>query len=440
MSAVALTLVHLGHVVSGSDTRSSVVTRQLAEAGVTVYDGHAPHHVDGAEVVVYSTAIPPDNVELVEAVRRGIDVRHRSGMLASICARTEAVGVAGTHGKTTTSALLATMLSAHGTPPASIIGAEIVGRGIGAQAGTGNRLVIEADESDGTLDVLPLRHLVLTNVDVDHLDYFGSLDEIQTCFADAVARTSGTVVLNRDDPRTKGIVKRFEAEPRVRTFGSAENATVRILSIRHTSQGMDVDVGVGRARRTAELPLRGEHNAANFAAALAMAMSLGVDIDTACTSVADFAGVGRRFTERGRHHGALFVDDYAHLPAEIEATLRAARTMEALTGRLIAVFQPNRYHRVASMAGDYADCFGPADLVVITDIYASGTAPIPGVSGRLVHDAIRDAHPETTLVWARTRDDVVAHLAGLLEAGDVCIGMGCGDIETLYDDVVRSGR
>lgn len=437
---MALTLAHLGHAVSGSDTRSSSVTRQLAAAGVTVHIGHAAEHVRGADVVVYSTAIPPDNVEIVEARRQGIAVRHRSGMLASICAGTEAVGVAGTHGKTTTSALLARMLGANGSPPATIIGAEINGRGIGAEAGTADLLVIEADESDGTLDVLPLDHIVLTNVDVDHLDYFGSPPEIEAAFAEAIERTTGSVVLNADDARSSGIVDRFGPDPRVRTFGRGEHASVRILSVLHTPAGMTIDIAAGGGRHTAELPLRGEHNASNFAAALAMAWALGVEPGSSCAAVVGFEGVGRRFSERGVHGGSLFVDDYAHLPAEIDATLRAARTLDSLKGRLVAVFQPNRYHRIAAMAGDYAQCFGAADVVVVTDIYASGTEKMPGVTGRLVYDAVRKGTPDAEVVWAESRDDVVSSLAGILAPGDVCVGMGCGDIETLYDDFVDGTR
>lgn len=440
MSAIAMLLARMGHRVSGSELRSTSVTRQLVEAGVTVHAEHSARHVEGVDVVVYSTAIAPDHVELVAAHEHSIPVRHRSGMLASICATRRAIGVAGTHGKTTTTALLQHVLRAGGLDPSAIIGAEVNGVGVGALLGSDDILVIEADESDGTLDVLPFRGLIITNSDRDHLDYFGSLEAIQQSFSEAISRTTGPVVLNVDDTNSEPIVSRFADESRVSTFGAVRGATVRIDRVSETPEGLVVSLHASGESAEAPIPLRGRHNAENAAAAVCMAMRLGVPFRSAAESMADFPGVARRFTERGVHRGALLVDDYAHLPAEIAATLAAAASHPRRTGRLIAVFQPNRFHRVATMSEDYADCFAGADTVVITEIYASGTEPIPGVSGIMVHDAVRRAHPDARVVWAPERSDVVALLHGLLEAGDVCVGMGCGDIETLPDDLRAGAR
>ena len=438
MSAIALLLVQAGHLVTGSDIRDSEVIAQLRRAGVGISIGHDASLVHGVDVVTYSTAIPETNVELLEARRLDVPVRHRSGMLASICASTNAVGVAGTHGKTTTSALLATILSAAGRMPSSIIGAELLGTGVGAAYGDGSLLVIEADESDGTLDVLPLRSLIVTNVDVDHLDYFESFDALKESFAEAVARADGTVVLNIDDEGSVNLVKRFGHLDRVSTFGQSLEASVRVASAVPTERGIDVQLTFNAKQYVCHLPLRGVHNALNLAAAVAMAIQLGVDPQLACEAVESFGGVARRFAERGSFHGALLIDDYAHLPAEIEAAIAAAQSHPLATSRVVAVFQPNRFHRIAAMADSYAHCFTNADRVVITDVYASGTAKIPGITGELVVDAVRRAHPDVDIVWAPTRLDTIAAVQSWIQPGDLCISMGCGDIETFPDDLLSS--
>jgi UDP-N-acetylmuramate--alanine ligase len=434
MSAIGRLLVEMGHSVSGSDLHESEVIDDLRHRGAEISIGHQESAVHGADVVTYSTAIPSTNVELEEARRIGLEIRHRSGMLASLCAATSAVGVAGTHGKTTTTALIAAMTAAGGLRPSSIIGADVLG-GNGNVHGDGSLLIIEADESDGTLDVLPLSCLVVTNIDVDHLDYFGTFEAIQTCFAETVERTPGFVVLNADDEGSTDIVRALGNDNRVTTFGWSENSTVRITSTQPHSNGTSVEVQIAGQSYRCALSLRGEHNAMNFAAALAMSIQLGVDPDVACTAAESFRGVARRFTERGEFRGALLIDDYAHLPAEISATIDAVRSHPALTGRVVAVFQPNRYHRIATMADSYADCFTHADRIVVTDVYASGTQKIEGVTGELVVNAIRSAHHDADVVWAQSRSDTVAAVESWITPGDICVSMGCGDIESFPDDL-----
>ena len=434
MSAIARLLVEMGHAVTGSDLHESEVIDELRLRGAEISIGHRESVVHGADVVTYSTAIPATNVELVEARRSGIETRHRSGMLASLCAATNAVGIAGTHGKTTTTALVTAMTTAGGLSPSSIIGADVLG-GNGNVHGDGSLLIIEADESDGTLDVLPLSSLVVTNIDIDHLDYFGTFDAIKVCFGDAVARTGGVVVLNADDEGSADLVQVLSKEIRVTTFGRSENSTVRITSTASHNEGTLVDVCVADQTYRCALNLRGEHNVMNFAAALAMAIRLGVDPAVACAAASAFRGVARRFTERGDFRGSLLIDDYAHLPAEISSTIDAVRSHPALSGRVVAVFQPNRYHRIATMADSYADCFAHADRVVITDVYASGTQKIEGVTGELVVNAIRRAHNDADVVWAQSRADTVAAVEAWIAPGDICISMGCGDIESFPDDL-----
>ena len=434
MSAIARLLAEMGHAVTGSDLHESDVIEELRERGAEISIGHVASVVHGADVVTYSTAIPSNNVELVEAQRSGIETRHRSGMLASLCAATNAVGVAGTHGKTTTTALVTAMTTAGGLRPSSIIGADVLG-GTGNVHGDGSLLVIEADESDGTLEVLPLTSVVVTNIDIDHLDYFGSFEAIKDCFADVIERTRGPVVLNADDEGSASLVKALGQDPRVTTFGWAQNSTVRIMSAVPNSEGTLVEVRVDEQALQCELKLRGDHNVMNFAAALAMAIGLGVDPAVACTAAAAFRGVARRFTERGEFRGSLLIDDYAHLPAEISTTIDAVRLHPALTGRVVAVFQPNRYHRIATMADSYADCFAQADRIVITEVYASGTQKIDGVTGELVVNAIRSVNQDVDVVWAPSRADTVAAVESWITPGDICISMGCGDIESFPDDL-----
>ena len=434
MSAIGRLLVEMGHLVTGSDLHESEVIDDLRQRGAQISIGHTEAAVHGADVVTYSTAIPSTNVELIEARRIGLETRHRSGMLASLCAATRAVGVAGTHGKTTTTALITAMTTAGGLHPSSIVGADVLGDS-GSVHGDGSLLVIEADESDGTLDVLPLSCLVVTNIDIDHLDYFGTFDAIKTCFAESIERTPGFVVLNADDEGSTDIVRALGNDNRVTTFGWSENSTVRITSTQPHSNGTSVEVQIAGQSYRCALSLRGEHNAMNFAAALAMSIQLGVDPDVACTAAESFRGVARRFTERGEFRGSLLIDDYAHLPAEISATIDAVRSHPALTGRVVAVFQPNRYHRIATMADSYADCFTHADRIVITDVYASGTQKIDGVTGELVVNVIRNAHHDADVVWAQSRSDTVAAVESWITPGDICVSMGCGDIESFPDDL-----
>jgi UDP-N-acetylmuramate--alanine ligase len=435
MSPLASLLAARGHQVTGSDMRDSEVTEILRTEGIAVSLGHRAEAVRDVDVVTFSTAIPASNVELVSAGELGVPVRHRSGLLASLCAITNSIGVAGTHGKTTTTALLTHILVAAGRDPSCIVGGHVAGMAVGARHGKGSTFVLECDESDGTLDVLTLENLIITNIDVDHLDYFGSFEQVQLCFVDAAIRTSGHVVVNVDDSSSRVVLEALSSEKRARTFGRTSSADVRLDAVKPLENGTEILMCIDGHSVSCVSPLRGEHNAMNIAAALAMATGLGVDVDTACTAVASFAGVARRFTERGSYNGALLIDDYAHLPAEIEAAIATAVSHPSRTGRTIAVFQPNRYHRIAAMADTYADCFHAADIVVITDVYASGTTFIEGVTGELVVNAIRTSHPAARVVWALTRQDIVDFVAETIQSGDVCISMGCGDIETFPDDL-----
>ncbi len=433
MSAIALALAEMGHRVSGSDIREKPILDRLRAGGVEVHVGHQRAHVAGCDAVTYSTAVPERNVELDQARTDGTAVLRRAGMLASICAQARSLAVAGTHGKTTTSSMLMLILAEAGLRPSFVIGGDVTDIGTGAQWTGSDWFVVEADESDGTHLELPLHGTILTNVEVDHLDHFGSFAAIEQSFDRYLAQIAGPKVLCADDPVCARLAVRHGAT----TYGTSETAHVRALEV-HPGKGSFTFAVERHGERlgVVDLPLRGIHNVRNATAALAMALEIGVSFDDAASALARFGGVARRFDIRGVSGGATLVDDYAHIPTEIAAVLAAARASGDGWRRVVAVFQPNRFNRMALMWQDYADAFVDADVVVLTDIYASGTTPIPGITGKLVVNAVLDAHPDTRLVWLPKRHDLIDFVAGELREGDVCISMGCGDIASLPAEVI----
>ncbi len=439
MSAIAIVLVQMGHVVSGSDIRESSVLDTLRALGVHVNVGHDANVVLGCDAVTASSAIPGNNIELESARQNKIKVLTRGQMLADICAKKSSIGVAGTHGKTTTAAMLMLILLDADMHPSFIIGGDVADVGIGAGWSKGSMLVVEADESDGTHRQLPLAGTILTNIDVDHLDHFGSLDGILAGFDGYLSGISGPKVLCSDDVRCVQLARKHQ----VITYGISSDAQMKAIRImfEHGTCAFDVDrrnddgSGYHTLGRVA-LPLRGQHNVLNALAALTMAMSLGVSFDSAVRTLGNFGGVARRFDHRGVDAGVTFVDDYAHLPAEIRSVLVGARDASDSWKRIVAVFQPNRYNRMAVLSSAYADAFTSGDVVIITDIYPSGTTPLPGVTGKLVVNAVLDSHPRAHVVWLPQRTQLVDYLTTALRPGDLCISMGCGDIATLPEEVI----
>jgi UDP-N-acetylmuramate--alanine ligase len=435
MSAIAIALAQMGHVVSGSDLRERPVLDRLRAAGVTVHIGHRRSHVLGCDAVSASTAISEDNNELDEARKLGILTLRRAGILASICARARSLAVAGTHGKTTTTSMLMLILAEAGLRPSFVIGGDVTDMGTGAQWTGGEWFVVEADESDGTHLELPLFGTILTNVEHDHLDHYGSFDALIDGFDRYLSGIDGPRVVCGDDP----VVRKLAEHHDVITYGISADVEVRAVNLRPESGSFRFEVEVG-GDQVAEvsLPLRGVHNVVNATGALALARAVGIAPEVSAAALAKFGGVARRFDIRGVHAGATFVDDYAHLPGEIAAVMAAARHSGDDWTRLVAVFQPNRYHRIAEMWQDYANAFVDADVVVLTDVYASGTMPIPGVTGKLIVNAVLDSNPHTRVVWMPRREDLVRFLAREIGAGDVCISMGCGDVASLPDEVITA--
>lgn len=436
MNAIATSLIGMGHDVSGSDIRESDVVERMRSIGVAVNIGHDADVVHGCDAVVSSTAIPLANIERERARELRIPDLSRADMLAAICSMARTLAVAGTHGKSTTTSLLVRIFERAGTRPNFIVGADLLDEGTGARWTGSETLIVEADESDGTHLRLPVRGTILTNIDSDHLDHYGSIDGIIDGFERYLVGVAEWRVVCIDDPNIAAIVARH---PEVRwiTYGESPLADFRFdgVSSRGATTSFTV-YGPGGRRIEIVSPLRGRHNVANVTAATALAVSCGIDPAHVADAVESFGGVGRRFEIIGTADGVTFVDDYAHLPREIDAVLSAAKNGDDGWTRVVAVFQPNRFNRMAVMSAEYADAFVRADVVVLTDIYASGTRPIEGVTGRLVVDAVLARHPDTELTWVQSRADLAGAVNEIVRPGDVCISMGCGDIETLPSEIL----
>jgi UDP-N-acetylmuramate--alanine ligase len=432
MSAIATVLAQSGHHVSGSDAAPSAVLDRLVAVGIDAHVGHdAAHLGPDVELVAVSTAVPADNPEVVAARRRGLPVLRRAEVLAAMCASRRTIAVAGTHGKTTTSSILAEVLTGVGIDCGFVIGAQVASLGVAARAGTDPLFVVEADESDGSAFVLPRAGAIVTNVEPDHLEHHGGFAQLRERFAVFVAETPPPVVLCADDPVAGELAAGLPAGDR-RTYGTDPAADYLMVDLEHGRDRVAWTIrrdGVELGR--AELARPGLHNARNATAAVAMAIELGAAPGEAVGALATHRGVARRFEHRGAARGVTFVDDYAHLPSEVAAALAAAAG--GGWGRVVCVFQPHRYSRTEALGRSFADAFVDADHLVLTGIYAAGEAPRPGVTGRLVADAVVAAHPEADVAYCETLAEAADHLDAELRPGDLCLTLGAGDLTTLPD-------
>ena len=432
MSAIAEILLGTGHTVSGSDLGGSAAFDRLAENGAQVAIGHRASNVEGADIVAHSTAVPADNPELIEARRRGIPVLRRAEILTAITRAWKTVAVAGTHGKTTTSAMLTAALRGSGLDPAFIVGGDLRDLGTGAAVGGGSILVVEADESDGTFIELDAHGVIVTNVEPDHLEHYGGFDKLEQAFVQFVTQADGPRVVCIDDPGSARLVELATCT----TYGTHQAADWQIVDPAPTPSGITVQVhGPDGVRVSLRLRQPGMHNARNATAALAMAVSLGAEPSAVVEALSAFGGVGRRFERRGSAASIDLVDDYAHLPTEVEAALAAARSLAP--ERLIAVFQPHRYSRTEQLWSTFADSFGEADVLFVTGIYPSGEKPRDGVTGHLIVDAVTSSNPDADVRYAETLDNVVELLDAELDAGDLCLTLGAGDLTTVPERVLE---
>ena len=431
MCGIAELLAGQGYRVTGSDLKEGPTVARLRSLGVAVSVGHASEHVGDADVVVYSSAVRPQNPELVEAERRKIPVIPRAEMLAELMRLKDGVAVGGSHGKTTTTSLIAHVLHVAGLDPTAVIGGRVLSTSerTGARLGAGSLLVAEADESDGSFLRLAPIIAVVTNIDPEHLDHYGSLEALHEAFAAFANRVPfwGLSVLCLDHPGVQALLPRMTR--RTMTYGFSPQADLVASDLELDASGTSFAVRrrgepLGRAR----VPLAGEHNVQNALATLAVALELDVSFDVATAALATFPGIERRFEHKGDARGVRVVDDYGHHPAEIRATLAAARQVHA--GRVVVVFQPHRYSRTQLLFEDFVTAFHQADLLVLTEIYAAGEDKIPGVESARLADAIR-AHGQRDVRFVADLDAVPAALVPDLEAGDLVITLGAGNISAL---------
>ena len=430
MSAIAEVLAAMGHDVTGSDLKPSAGLERLEALGVAVTVGHAAANLGQAELLTRSTAVPDRNPECRAAAEAGIPVLSRADVLTAICAQRSTVAVAGTHGKTTTASMLALVLRQAGVRPSFIIGGDVNEIGTGAAWDSGDLLVVEADESDGTFVRLPRSAAVVTNVEPDHLDHHGGYRELLAAFRRFVEETGGPVIVGGDDPDGAHLVASTDAVG----IGTAEGADWRITDVGEAWEGVRFTLTAPDGDRLPlSLPVPGLHNARNAACAAAISRLLGMPSDPIVEGLGNFGGVARRFEHRGSSGGVEFVDDYAHLPTEVRATIAAASS--GSWRRLVAVFQPHRYSRTEALWSDFGTAFEGADRIYVTDVYPAGEAPRPGVSGQLIVDAVERAFPGTDIHYIQRREELVVALADDLVAGDLCLTMGAGDLTSVPDEV-----
>src|SRR6266545_2764988 len=433
MSGIAEVLINLGYTVQGSDASDSANVKRLRDKGAKVSVGHDAQNVDGAHVVVVSTAIKRDNPELVAARAQRLPVVRRAEMLAELMRLKHCVAIGGTHGKTTTTSLVAALVDAGGFDPTVINGGIINAYGTNARVGAGDWMVVEADESDGTFLKLPADVAVVTNVDPEHLDHFKTFDAVEAAFQAFVENVPfyGFAVMCSDHPVVQMLVGRIE-DRRVITYGENPQADVRLVDLEHAHGRARFTVAFRDAagqtvRKIADLglPMPGRHNALNATAAIAVACELGIDESVIRRALAGFGGVKRRFTRTGEWNGVTIIDDYAHHPVEIAAALRAAR--ESTHGRVVAVMQPHRYTRLATLFEPFCTCFNDADAVIIAPVYPAGETPIPGADRDAVVQGIRARghHQVLALEGAPQLAPMIKELA---QPGDTVVCLGAGNI------------
>jgi len=433
MSGIAEVLVNLGYVVQGSDQADSANVKRLRDKGIKVVIGHAADNLDEARVIVVSSAIKSDNPELMTARARRLPVVRRAEMLAELMRLKSCIAITGTHGKTTTTSMVATLLDAAGFDPTVINGGIINAYGTNARLGAGEWMVVEADESDGTFLKLPADIAIVTNVDPEHLDHFKTFEAVQDAFRAFVENVPfyGFSVMCTDHPTVQQLVGHIQ-DHRIITYGENPQADVRLVDVSHAG-GTSLFTVLFNERnghapyeiRNLALPMPGRHNALNATAAIAVAHELGVPDDVIRGALAKFGGVRRRFTRTGTWNGVTIIDDYGHHPVEIAAVLKAAR--ESTKGQVIAVVQPHRYTRLAALFEQFCTCFNDADIVIVAHVYPAGESPIKGADRDGLVQGLR-THGHRQVVPLDSPEQLAPLIAGMAKAGDYVVCLGAGSI------------
>ena len=433
MSGIAEVLANLGYMVTGSDVAEGANVKRLRDKGIKVAIGHRSENIDGADVLVVSSAIKRDNPELVAARAKRLPVVRRAEMLAELMRLKSCVAIAGTHGKTTTTSMVATLLDAGGLDPTVINGGIINAYGTNARLGAGDWMVVEADESDGTFLKLPADIAIVTNVDPEHLDHFHTFTAVQDAFRAFVENIPfyGFAVMCTDHPVVQVLVGKLE-DRRVITYGENPQADVRLVDLAHHNgeqkfsvQFRDREGKTTHSIDTLTLPMPGRHNALNATAAICVAHELGIKDDVIRKALASFGGVKRRFTRVGEWNGAVIIDDYGHHPVEIAAVLRAAR--ESAKGQVIAVMQPHRYTRLSALFEQFCSCFNDADTVIIAPVYSAGEAPIPGIDRDALVHGLR-AHGHRQVIALESPEKLAGLIKSMAKPGDYVVCLGAGSI------------
>ena len=433
MSGIAEVLHNLGYKVQGSDQADGANVQRLRDKGIECFVGHKAENLGDAEVVVVSTAVKKHNPELVAAREKLLPIVRRAEMLAELMRFRNAIAIGGTHGKTTTTSMVATLLDAGGLDPTVVNGGIINAYGTNARMGEGEWMVVEADESDGTFLKLPADIAVVTNIDPEHLDHYGSFDKVRDAFRQFVENVPfyGFGVMCIDHPEVQSLVSRIE-DRRVVTYGENKQADVRFHDVRIDGAASVFNVTIRDRKADAaveiadvRLPMPGRHNVSNATAAIAVAHQLGMTGDDIRRGIASFGGVKRRFTHTGSWNGVEVFDDYGHHPVEIRAVLRAAR--EASSGRVIAIAQPHRFTRLRDLFDDFAACFNDADTVAIAPVYAAGEDAIDGVSSETLVERIR-AGGHRDARFLEGADAIAPLVRGLAQPGDFVVLLGAGNI------------
>jgi UDP-N-acetylmuramate--alanine ligase len=435
MSGIAEVLVNMGYAVSGSDLAANAATRHLGELGARIHRGHRPEHVHGADAVVISSAVGEDNPEVVEARKLRIPVIPRAEMLAELMRLKYGVAVAGAHGKTTTTAMIAEVLTRGGLDPTVVIGGRLSSLKSGAQLGGGEIMVAEADESDGSFLKMKPTIAVVTNIDREHLDYYRDLGEIRDAFAQFLSRVPfyGAAVVCLDEPNVREILPGIDRK--VLTYGLREEADLRATALE--VQGLTSSVVVhdhGKRLGAVRLSMPGRHQVYNSLAAVAVGLELDVPFKTIAAALREAPGVDRRMQRRGEARGAAVLDDYGHHPTEITATLAAVR--EGFGARTVVVFQPHRYSRTRALLEEFGAAFSRADHVILTDVYAAGEPVMEGIDGSTVADAlVRHGHPSVT--YEPNLEAIPDLLLRTIRPGDVVLTLGAGDVWKVGEELIR---
>ena len=435
MSAIARVLVAAGHEVTGSDLRDSAVLGSLRSLGLRLHVGHRAGNVRGADLVIASAAVPEDNPEVVAAKGAGIPIMARGEALARVVQGRTTVAVSGTHGKTTTSGMIATIFVTAGLDPTYLLGSDLARGGPGGRLGGGNLAVVEADEAYGSFLWLRPDIALVTNVDADHLDFYGTMGALESAFSQFVSNAAGTVIVCADD---KGAVAVPDGSAPRTLYGFGDGAGVRATDVVHEARGSRFTLTLdGVPTVEVGLAIAGRHNVLNALGAAAASLAAGLTPEQVADGLAAFRGARRRFEHRGQLGGADLVDDYAHHPTEIEATLEAARS--GPWSRIVAVFQPHLYSRTQALRREFGEALAKADVVVVTDVYGAREQPLPGVTGKLVSDAVCEAAPGRRVAYLPRLDDAAGFVRNQIRPGDLVLSLGAGDVTTLHDRVLADG-